>query len=110
MERSLYRWLMDRYRRKVLLAALRKCGYNRNAAARLLGVNLATVHGLCSKYGIACPDFRGRHNARGDRGAALVRALEQNGWSQTKVARQLGLSRQRVGQLVKRYGIGMPAS
>jgi transcriptional regulator with GAF, ATPase, and Fis domain len=108
MKRSLYRWLMDRYRRKVLLAALEKCGYNRKATARLLGVNLATVCCLCRKYEIVCPDFRGKHKAKGYSAASLVELLERNGWNQSKVAKQLGVSHQRVGQLVKKYGIEMP--
>jgi transcriptional regulator with GAF, ATPase, and Fis domain len=38
-----------------------------------------------------------------------MEALERNGWNQTRAARQLGLSRQRVGQLVKAYHVEIPA-
>jgi transcriptional regulator with GAF, ATPase, and Fis domain len=110
MKRSLYHWLMDRYRRKVLLAALKKCGHSRTAAARLLGIDLATVGWLCRKYGITCPDGRGKHKLKGYETASLVEVLEQNGWSQARMARQLGVSKQRVGQLVKAYGVKIPVS
>jgi transcriptional regulator with GAF, ATPase, and Fis domain len=109
MKRSLYRWLVDRYRHKVLLAALKKCGYNRKATAQFLGVNLATVQLLCKRFGIVCPDLRGKHKAKGYSAATLVELLERNGWNQSKAAKQLGVSHQRVGQLLKAHGIELPA-
>jgi transcriptional regulator with GAF, ATPase, and Fis domain len=100
---------MDRYRRKVLLAALKKCDGKRTAAAQLLGVDLVIVSWLCRKYGVAYTDCRGRPRISPERATVLIEALERNGWSQARTARQLGVSKQRVGQLVKAYRVEIPA-
>jgi transcriptional regulator with GAF, ATPase, and Fis domain len=109
MKRSLYRWLMDRYRRKVLLAALKKCGYDRKATAQYLGVEITTVQVYCKRYGIACLDLRGKHNVKKYQTASLVEVMERNGWNQSRAAEQLGVSHQRIGQLLKAHGIELPA-
>ena len=71
---------------------LAKEGYNRKQIGALLGIDRRYVDTLCRRYGIKTVSQ-----------LEQVEKLYAKGWTQIKIAEELGVSKQRISEIIKRH-------
>lgn len=76
------------------LKRLAKAGYSRGDIGAMLGIDRGYVDTLCRRYKIRTAKNKDR-----------VAALYGKGWTQQAIADELGVSRQRVNEMIRQYGI-----
>lgn len=71
-------------------------------AEKKWGYTSSTIYRACTEFGVKPPVPKPHHNA----GMSCIRILAYHvggGWTQAETAEQMGVSRQRVQQVVKEY-------
>ena len=76
------------------LTRLAKAGHSRGDIGAMLGIDRGYVDTLCRRYQIRTAKNKDR-----------VAALYGKGWTQQAIADELGVSRQRVNEMIRQYGI-----
>lgn len=76
------------------LRRLAKEGYSRKEIASLLGIDRGYVDTLCRRFGIKTASQ-----------IEQVEKLYAKGWNQMKIAEHLGVSRQRINEIIKVHNL-----